>query len=85
VLLTVNQFFTAGKVVAASDLLTVLPRHFLKSTGIEDQLVALPLPFDIAPVHVDMVWHKRHQRNAAHTWLHQAVLKANEEHISSEN
>jgi DNA-binding transcriptional LysR family regulator len=79
VLLTVNQFFTAGKVVAASDLLTVLPQHFLKSTGIEDQLIAVPLPFDIAPVHVDMVWHTRHQRNAAHTWLHKAVLRASEE------
>jgi DNA-binding transcriptional LysR family regulator len=76
VLLTVNQFYTAGRVVAASDLLTVLPRHFIKSTGIEEQLVAVRLPFDIAPVHVDMVWHTRHQRNAAHTWLHQAVIKA---------
>jgi DNA-binding transcriptional LysR family regulator len=76
VLLTVNQFFTAGKVVATSDLLTVLPQHFLKSTGIEDQLVAVPLPFDIAPVHVDMVWHTRHQRNAAQKWLHNAVIEA---------
>jgi DNA-binding transcriptional LysR family regulator len=83
VLLTVNQFFTAGKVVAASDLLTVLPQHFLQSTGIEDQLVAVPLPFDIASVHVDMVWHTRHQRNAAHTWLHQAVLRASEENFQA--
>jgi DNA-binding transcriptional LysR family regulator len=32
VVLTVNQFFTAGKVVTHSDLLTVLPRHFVKVT-----------------------------------------------------
>jgi hypothetical protein len=29
IVLTVNQFFTASEVVAHSDLLTVLPRHFL--------------------------------------------------------
>jgi DNA-binding transcriptional LysR family regulator len=29
VVLTVNQFFTAGRVVANSNLLTVLPRHFV--------------------------------------------------------
>jgi DNA-binding transcriptional LysR family regulator len=29
IVLTVNQFFTAGRVVARSDLLTVLPRHFV--------------------------------------------------------
>jgi DNA-binding transcriptional LysR family regulator len=33
ILLTVNQFFTAGRVVANSDLVTVLPRHLIASTG----------------------------------------------------
>ena len=33
VVLTVNQFFTAGRVVAHSDLLTVLPEGFLQATG----------------------------------------------------
>ena len=38
VVITVNQFFTAGRVVANSDLLTVLPRHFVRVTGIDDIL-----------------------------------------------
>ncbi|RYF30776.1 MAG: LysR family transcriptional regulator, partial [Comamonadaceae bacterium] len=33
IVLTVNQFFTAGRVVVGSDLLTVLPRHFVSVTG----------------------------------------------------
>jgi DNA-binding transcriptional LysR family regulator len=33
VVLTVNQFFTAARVVANANLLTVLPLHFLKVTG----------------------------------------------------
>ena len=39
VVITVNQFFTAGRVVMDSDLLTVLPRHFVPVTGLADTLV----------------------------------------------
>lgn len=76
VVLTVNQFFTAGRVVAHSNLLTVLPQHFVSVTGIADQLVLRPLPFDVAPVHVDAVWHSRVHSQSAHTWLRSAVLRA---------
>ena len=76
VVLTVNQFFTAGRVVANSNLLTVLPQHFVSVTGIADQLVLRPLPFDVAPVHVDAVWHSRMEAQSAHRWLRSAVLQA---------
>ncbi|MES2282476.1 MAG: LysR family transcriptional regulator [Pseudomonadota bacterium] len=78
VVLTVNQFFTAGRVVANSNLLTVLPRHFVRVTGIAEQLVLRPLPFDVAPVHVDAVWHRRSEQLSAHMWLRQAVSRAAE-------
>jgi DNA-binding transcriptional LysR family regulator len=73
IVLTVNQFFTAGRVVIESDLLAVLPRHFLSSTGIEQDLAVFDLPFDVAPVHIDMVWHTRNQKNTAHQWLRSTV------------
>ncbi|WP_395056221.1 LysR family transcriptional regulator [Polaromonas sp.] len=76
VVLTVNQFFTAGRVVANSNLLTVLPRHFVGVTGIADQLVLRPLPFDVSPVHVDAVWHRRSQQRSAHSWLRKALERA---------
>jgi len=76
VVLTVNQFFTAGRVVATSNLLTVLPRHFVSVTGIAEQLVLRPLPFDVLPVHVDALWHRRNQQQSGHLWLRQAVLNA---------
>ena len=78
VVLTVNQFFTAGRVVATSNLLTVLPRHFVSVTGIAEQLVLRPLPFKVSPVHVDALWHRRSQQQSGHVWLRQAVLKAAE-------
>ena len=76
VVLTVNQFFTAGQVVATTNLLTVLPRHFIHVTGIAEQLVLKKLPFEMSPVHVDMVWHRRTQLRASHQWLRAAVLQA---------
>jgi DNA-binding transcriptional LysR family regulator len=48
IVLTVNQFFTAGRVVASSDLLTVLPRHFVNVTGMASELIVRDLPLDDA-------------------------------------
>lgn len=73
VVLTVNQFFTAGKVVANSDLLTVLPRHFINVTGFADQLVQRELPFEVPVVHVDALWHQRQDASSAHAWLRTKV------------
>jgi DNA-binding transcriptional LysR family regulator len=75
VVLTVNQFFTAGGVVANSDLLTVLPRHFLASTGMMDQLVSLPLPFPAPVVRVDLLWHRHHHNNPAQKWLREMIAR----------
>ena len=76
VVLTVNQFFTAGRVVTHSSLLTVLPRHFVDITGIAGQLALRSLPFEVSPVHIDALWHRRSQQRSAHAWLRQAVLRA---------
>ncbi len=69
ILLTVNQFFTAGRVVANSDLITVLPKHLIASTGMTDALVWRELPFSLPAVHLDMLWHERDARSPAHKWL----------------
>ena len=73
IVLTVNQFFTAGRVVAASDLLTVMPRHFVKVTGMAQEFVLRDLPFDVSPVHVDSLWHLRQGQRSDHAWLRLAV------------
>ena len=74
IVLTVNQFFTAGQVVVNSDVLTVLPRHFVPTTGMSDQLVLRDLPLDVPPVHVEALWHRRLQHDSAHQWLRAQLL-----------
>ena len=76
VVLTVNQFFTAGRVVATTDLLTVLPRHFVGATGMEHELALCDLPLSVPAVHVDALWHRNATHNSAHRWLREAVVRA---------
>ena len=77
-MLTVNQFFTAGRVVATSDLLTVLPRHFVSITGMAHEFVLRDLPLDVPPVLVDSLWHRRQGQRSDHAWLRLAVAAASQ-------
>jgi len=76
IVLTVNQFATAGAVVAQSDLLTVLPRRFLPATNAMSKLVVRPLPLAVEPVHVAMIWHLRRDTDPAHRWLRARLEEA---------
>lgn len=76
IVLTVNQFFTAGRVVARSDLLTVLPASFVDATGYQAQLVERPLPMALPRIHVEVMWHMRHDRVNAHRWLRERLVQA---------
>ena len=73
IVLTVNQFFTAGRVTVQSDVLTVLPRHFVRVADSAGELVIKRLPFDVPVVHVDALWHRSMQQSSAHQWLREAV------------
>ena len=76
VVMTVNQFFTAGRVVSGSDLLTVLPEHFIATTGRAHELMQRELPFEVPPVHVDALWHRRQGQRGDHAWLRLALAAA---------
>lgn len=74
--LTVNQFFTAGRVVTQSDLLAVLPERFVPATGYADQLVTRDLPFPMDPVSVQMLWPLRLDADPSQRWLRGHLLRA---------
>ncbi len=76
IVLTVNQYFTAGRVVANSNLLTVLPAYFVGATGYHEHVVTRPLPFQLAGLQVVMIWHQRNDRSSAHQWLRARLLEA---------
>ena len=71
------------RVVANSNLLTVLPGYFVEATGYHEQVVTRPLPFDLDGLHVAMVWHQRNDRNSAHQWLRARLLEAAAQHAAN--
>lgn len=76
VVLTVNQFYTAGRIACHTDLLTVLPASFIAATGYRDQLVMRRLPLPILAVDVDMLWHRRSLASPTHRWLREQIAGA---------
>jgi DNA-binding transcriptional LysR family regulator len=76
VLLTVNQYHTARQVILQSDLLTVLPASFVQTAALPGAVVTRPLPVEIAPMAVDMVWLARRDTEPAHRWLREQVQDA---------
>ena len=85
ILLTVNQFFTAGRIVVSSELITVLPRHLIAATGMTEALVVKELPFKPPDEHVDMLWHERDARNPAHKWLRAHLVTTTHEQFGRFN
>ncbi|MGZ5206367.1 MAG: LysR family transcriptional regulator [Caldimonas sp.] len=69
VVLTVNQFSTAARVVHDSNLLTVLPRSFVAASGFGEGLAVRPFPGTLPAIDVGLLWHRRHERDKAHIWL----------------
>lgn len=76
VVVAVNEFFTAGAVVHQSDLLAVLPRSFVPATGFAAQLATRALPFDLPGIDITMLWHRRHEQDAAQRWLRDTLVRA---------
>lgn len=73
IMLTVNQYYTVGQIVAESDLISVVPRHLIAATRMAGVLVAKELPFAAPPVRVDMLWHERDNANPSHQWLRNSL------------
>lgn len=76
VVMTVNQFATAGRMVQHSNLITVLPEGFVQAAGQQADLVTRELPFRLQPVQVAMLWHRRHEAHPAQAWLRERVQRA---------
>jgi DNA-binding transcriptional LysR family regulator len=74
VALTVNQFSTAFHMVAASDLIAVVPRHLIEASPEASLLTVKALPFQLPMVYVDMLWHERDMRRPAHKWLRETIM-----------
>lgn len=73
--LTVNQFAGAPQLVACSDLIAVLPTRIVEMSGLSQQLHLAPLPIEVTPSIVKMMWHERNHLDPAQEWLRSRFIK----------
>jgi DNA-binding transcriptional LysR family regulator len=75
VALVINQYAAAVQVVCRTGLLAVLPRRFVQACGAADAMHITPLPFDMPRIEIGLLWHRRHERDAAQRWLREAIVR----------
>jgi DNA-binding transcriptional LysR family regulator len=75
VVLLIGHYAAALQAVRASDLLAVVPRRFVDASGLADSLHATAPPFDMPRLEIALLWHRRHERDAAQRWLREAIAR----------
>ncbi len=75
VALVINQYAAAVQVVCKTDLLAVLPRRFVEACGAAEALHITALPFEMPRIEIGLLWHRRHEREAAQRWLREAIVR----------
>ncbi len=77
VLLVVNQFSVAVRLLLGSDLIAVLPQVVLGASGVAlDRLALRAVPLEVGWMQVEMLWHARYDAAPAQRWLRQQLTAA---------
>lgn len=75
VALMLGQYAAAVQVLCRTDLLGVLPRRFVEASGAAEALHVTALPFEMPLVEIGLLWHRRHERDAAQRWLRETIAR----------
>nr|WP_050430612.1 LysR family transcriptional regulator [Chondromyces crocatus] len=78
VALTVSHYLVAPHVIAASDLVTIVPQRLAAAFTTGMRLRTFELPFELPAVETAMAWHDRVQADPAHRWLRRQVAAASQ-------
>jgi DNA-binding transcriptional LysR family regulator len=73
--LTVNQFAVAPGIIAQSNLIAVLPDRIVQLSGVAKQLHIVPLPIELAPTTLKMMWHERNHLEGRQQWLRSRLIE----------
>ncbi|GLW04267.1 hypothetical protein Slala05_78970 [Streptomyces lavendulae subsp. lavendulae] len=60
---------TALQLARDTDVVVTLPEAVTRSARDQLGLTMLPLPFELPPVPLYLLWHQRYDDDPAHTWL----------------
>lgn len=72
--LIVPHFMAVGPVLAATDMIAVVPRRFADCACQPFGLATAPCPVKIPESVINVFWHARNHRDQANQWLRQVVV-----------
>jgi DNA-binding transcriptional LysR family regulator len=75
VALMLGQYAAAVQVLCQTDLLGVLPRRYVQASSAAEALHITALPFEMPRVEIGLLWHRRHERDAAQCWLRGTIAR----------
>jgi len=69
----VPQFSAAPMLIEQGDILFAMPEPLARHLGRHFRLAIRPLPMDVPPLNIGMIWHHRSQHDPAQRWLRQTI------------
>ncbi|BCS96195.1 LysR family transcriptional regulator [Desulfoluna limicola] len=75
VALETSLFASAMEIVKQSDFILTLPAHIARHLSRRYDTAVVPLPFEVPSFRYGLLWHERHRRDAAHTWLRRRLIE----------
>ncbi len=71
----VASFLALGRLVAGTQSIGVVPRQLATLMLAQDNLRLIELPADFSPIAVRLLWHARHNQDAAQRWLRSLIAE----------
>lgn len=73
--LQVPHFASVPFAVAGSDLIATIPERLAMTFQKQLKLQVLPVPLNLPPFRLAMLWHERFHNDPAHQWLRSLILE----------
>ncbi|MBL8189886.1 MAG: LysR family transcriptional regulator, partial [Acidobacteria bacterium] len=73
--LQVPHFASVPFAVAGSDLIATIPERLAMTFQKQLKLQVLPVPLNLPPFRLVMLWHERFHNDPAHQWLRSLILE----------
>ncbi len=75
IVLTVPSWFEMRRVIAGTDLIAVVPRHWAGNAAFSAGCVDRDLPLRDVALSVELVWHPRDTSDMGHIWLRALIAR----------
>lgn len=73
--MTLPNFSGVVRVVEASELVALVPRHAARASVGRGSLASYVPPVELPAVPIQMVWHQSNAAAPAHQWLRERIAK----------